>query len=100
MSNIDYEEGTLEQLEQDKSKLHQSYRDTQYQLERKNSHRFEFRYRDPEPNFDRRRVRGMLCNLFDVRDNRYSLALSMASGMVSITLLKFPMFLFLPILLH
>lgn len=88
LSKIDYEEGTLEKLEQDKNNLHQKYRDIQFQLERKSSHRFEFRYRDPEPNFDRRRVRGMVCNLFDVRDNRYSLALSMATGSVSSLKLK------------
>lgn len=37
-------------------------------------------YRDPEPNFNRRAVKGMVCRLFDVRDAKYMQALSTAGG--------------------
>lgn len=52
----------------------------QQELDRKGNHRFEVQYRDPEPNFDRRTVKGMVCRLFDVRDSKYSVALSTCGG--------------------
>lgn len=80
LGRIDYQEGLLEEMEEQRRILQQQRREMQHQLDRKNGHRFEFQYRDPEPNFDRRRVRGMVCMLFDVRDNRDSMALSMCAG--------------------
>lgn len=52
----------------------------QRELDRKGAHRFEVQYRDPEPNFNRRTVKGMVCRLFDVRDPKYMQALSTAGG--------------------
>lgn len=52
----------------------------QHELDRKGGHRFEVQYRDPEPNFNRRSVKGMVCKLFDVRDQQYSVALSTCGG--------------------
>lgn len=52
----------------------------QHELDRKGGHRFEVQYRDPEPNFNRRTVKGMVCKLFDVRDQKYTQALSTAGG--------------------
>lgn len=80
LSKIDYQEGLLEELEEQRRNLQQQRREVQTQFDRKNGHRFEFQYRDPEANFDRRRVKGMVCMLFDVRDNRDSMALSMCAG--------------------
>lgn len=51
-----------------------------HELDRKGGHRFEVQYRDPEPNFNRRTVKGMVCKLFDVTDPKYTLALSTAGG--------------------
>lgn len=48
--------------------------------DRKGAHRYEVQYRDPEPNFDRSTVKGMVCRLFDVRDPKYMQALSTAGG--------------------
>lgn len=50
------------------------------ELQTKNATRFEHHYQDPEPNFDRRAVKGMLCNLFDVVDPKYNIALSACGG--------------------
>lgn len=52
----------------------------EHELNRKGGHRFEVQYRDPEPNFNRRAVKGMVCKLFDVRDQKYSVALSTCGG--------------------
>ncbi|KAK2704127.1 hypothetical protein QYM36_017575, partial [Artemia franciscana] len=39
-----------------------------------------FQYRDPTPNFDRRRVKGMFCNLFKVKDPAFYTAIEVAAG--------------------
>lgn len=49
-------------------------------MDRKGGHQFEIQYHDPEPGFDRRTVKGMLCKLFDVRDQKYCCALSTCGG--------------------
>lgn len=77
---IKYEEGTLERLEERRSILNNECKQMQHELERKGGHRFEVQYRDPEPGFDRRTVKGMMCKLFDVRDAKYSAALSVCGG--------------------
>lgn len=41
---------------------------------------FNFDYKDPEPNFDRSRVKGLVCNLFKVKDARFATALETAAG--------------------
>jgi structural maintenance of chromosome 2 len=39
-----------------------------------------FEYKDPEPNFDRRRVKGLVANLFKIKDPKFSTALEVAAG--------------------
>lgn len=81
MSQINYHEGTLEQLEERRNELQQQRRELRSQVDRKGGHRFEFQYRDPEPNFDKNRVKGMVCMLFDIRDGqRNAMALGMSAG--------------------
>ena len=41
---------------------------------------FNLDYKDPEPNFDRSRVKGLVCNLFKVKDPKYATALETAAG--------------------
>lgn len=77
---IQYDDGTLERLEQQREALNNESRQMQHELDRKGGHRFEVQYRDPEPNFNRRSVKGMVCKLFDVRDAKYSPALSTCGG--------------------
>lgn len=52
----------------------------EHELNRKGGHRFEVQYRDPEPGFDRSKVKGMACKLFDVKDPKYMVALSTCGG--------------------
>lgn len=52
----------------------------EHELNRKGGHRFEVQYRDPEPNFNRNTVKGMVCKLFDVKDPKYYVALSTCGG--------------------
>lgn len=80
LAKIVYEEGTLEQLEERRDVLNRECQALKRESERKGGHRFEVQYRDPEPNFDRRQVKGMLCKLFDVRDQQYLNALSVCGG--------------------
>lgn len=70
----------MEELENQKKQLSDQCREYKYKLDQKNAYQYSFDYSDPEPNFDRNRVKGMVCNLFDVQNNRDSLALSMCSG--------------------
>ncbi len=39
-----------------------------------------FEYLDPEPNFDHKRVSGLVCNLFKLKDPKYATALEIAAG--------------------
>ncbi len=39
-----------------------------------------FEYTKPEPNFDETRVKGLVCNLFKVKDQKYATALEIAGG--------------------
>ncbi|XP_053685055.1 structural maintenance of chromosomes protein 2 [Sabethes cyaneus] len=80
LQNIDYEEGTIEQLQERKQVLSQEIRNLRGELDRKNAYRWEFQYRDPEPNFDRSTVKGMVAKLVSLRDRKYALALGTAAG--------------------
>lgn len=52
----------------------------QYELDNNNSYRYDFNYRNPEPNFDRRRVYGLVCRLFRVKDPKFCTALETCAG--------------------
>lgn len=67
-------------MESHREALNTACRQMQRELERKGAHRYEVQYRDPEPNFNRRTVKGMVCRLFEVRDPKYMQALSTAGG--------------------
>ncbi|VUZ41372.1 unnamed protein product, partial [Hymenolepis diminuta] len=43
-------------------------------------HQLQFDYTDPEPNFDRRRVFGVVAKLFDLVDPKYATAIEVAAG--------------------
>ncbi|XP_004517608.1 structural maintenance of chromosomes protein 2 [Ceratitis capitata] len=80
MSSIDYEDGSYEALQERKQVLQHEIRDLNQQLDRRNAYRYELQYRDPEPNFDRSKMRGMVGKLFNVRDEKNNLALMMTAG--------------------
>ena len=39
-----------------------------------------FDYKDPQPNFDRKRVKGLVSNLFKLKDPKFATALEVAAG--------------------
>lgn len=80
MQAIDYEDGSNEALQERKNVLQYEIRDLNHQLDRHNAYRYELQYRDPEPNFDRTKMRGMVGKLFNVRDEKNNLALMMTAG--------------------
>ncbi|VDM35248.1 unnamed protein product [Hydatigera taeniaeformis] len=43
-------------------------------------HQLQFEYTDPTPNFDRRRVYGVVAKLFDLVDSKYATAIEVAAG--------------------
>ncbi|XP_055592963.1 structural maintenance of chromosomes protein 2 [Uranotaenia lowii] len=80
LQKIDYEEGSIEQLQERKQVLQQEIRQLKGDLDRRNAYRWEFQYRDPEPNFNRGSVYGMVAKLVSVRDRKYALSLGTAAG--------------------
>lgn len=95
LSKINYQDGTLEELQQQQETLQRNRRDLKVKLDQMRAYRFEMQYQDPYPNFNRNSVKGRVCNLFDVKNQQDHLPLSMvAGGSVSCSLYCFYMTLF------
>ncbi|CAH1397372.1 unnamed protein product [Nezara viridula] len=82
LSKVDYQDGQLESLQEQYRTVSNEYR---YCSENFNEFahrcsRLNFQYRDPEPNFNRNKVKGLLCKLFSVKHERYARALEQAAG--------------------
>jgi structural maintenance of chromosome 2 len=74
----------MKSVEQKKAEIEGELRDLQDGLSHIDSSTV-FKYSDPTPNFDRRRVKGMFCNLFKVKDPAFFTAIEVAAcGYVSI----------------
>lgn len=73
-------DGSLEELQQQQDQLQRKRRELRSKLEQKKCYRFDFQYQDPTPNFNRKSVKGRVCNLFDVVNPKDYLALSMLAG--------------------
>lgn len=43
-------------------------------------HYLQFKYSDPKPNFDRRKVKGVVAKLIRLKDNKFATALEIAAG--------------------
>ncbi|XP_059613694.1 structural maintenance of chromosomes protein 2 [Phlebotomus argentipes] len=80
LGRVKYQEGSLEDLENRRIAVTEEMQKIQRALDQKGAHRFEFQYRNPEPNFNCHRVKGRLCNLFSLSDMKYGLALQMCAG--------------------
>ncbi|KAH8279499.1 hypothetical protein KR026_011688 [Drosophila bipectinata] len=80
LSNLNYEGGQFEQLRERRNELHLRKRELKRELDRSNASRYDLQYQDPEPNFDRRKVRGLVGKLFKVNDMSNSMALVTAAG--------------------
>lgn len=80
LQGLNYEGGEFEGLKERRQLLHSQVRDLKRDLDRRSGSRYELQYTDPEPNFDRHKVRGMVGKLFRVCDMQNSMALMMAAG--------------------
>uniref|UniRef100_A0A1E1XGS4 Structural maintenance of chromosomes protein n=1 Tax=Amblyomma aureolatum TaxID=187763 RepID=A0A1E1XGS4_9ACAR len=82
LSKLNYEEGREENLLSQKQQLQREIHGLRQNVdifEARNQH-LSFHYTDPVRNFDRRKVYGLVCDLFTVRDERATRALEMAAG--------------------
>uniref|UniRef100_A0A182QA09 Structural maintenance of chromosomes protein n=1 Tax=Anopheles farauti TaxID=69004 RepID=A0A182QA09_9DIPT len=80
LQSTGYEEGTMETYTGRRQTLQTEIRSLQGELDRRNAYRWELQYRDPEPGFDRRSVKGMVAKLVTVKDPKYALALGTVAG--------------------
>ncbi|XP_053658501.1 structural maintenance of chromosomes protein 2 [Anopheles marshallii] len=80
LQSTGYEEGSMETLSSRRQTLQNEIRSLRSDLDRRNAHRWELQYRDPEPGFDRRSVKGMVAKLVTVKDPKYAQALGTVAG--------------------
>lgn len=82
MKSIGYDDVRLSELQSQRKQLISSIREFSDKNEMLQSQlrRCIFNYRDPEPNFDRRKVKGLVCRLFNVKDPTYCMALETVGG--------------------
>lgn len=78
LSKINYQDGQLEDLVAQRTELSKECRNFRTEMDRLG--KFDFRYDDPIPSWDSRRVKGVAATLFRVRDQKYSRALSGVIG--------------------
>ncbi|KAL1139868.1 hypothetical protein AAG570_006845 [Ranatra chinensis] len=82
LKNTNYEDGLLDRLQDKLRTLNGEMRQCSEivnNFERKFP-QLSFHYKDPEPNFNRNTVRGLLCKLFTVKDPKFVRALETAAG--------------------
>lgn len=78
LSRINYQDGLIEEIT---AKVEALSKETQpIRNEMNKWSKFEFHYDNPTPTWDKRRVKGVAANLFRVRDQKYSRALSSCIG--------------------
>ncbi|XP_014219096.1 structural maintenance of chromosomes protein 2 [Copidosoma floridanum] len=82
LSKLNYEEGSLESLEQQKGALIREIRRLSDKVDNFESNypQLRFYYKDPEPNFRRDSVKGLICKSITVKDRTAAYALEMAAG--------------------
>lgn len=82
LQGINYTEGSLEGYQETRRVLHKDIRKLQDNVDDFESRypQLRFNYRDPEPNFRRESVKGLVCQLITLRDKRSAYALDVAAG--------------------
>lgn len=82
LSKLNYQEGYLESLEEQKGSLMREIRQLTDKVDNFESYypQLRFYYKDPEPNFRRELVKGLVCKSITVKDRRAAYALEMAAG--------------------
>ena len=78
LSKINYQDGQLEDLVAQKTDLTKECRNIRTEMDRFG--KFDFRYDYPSQSWDASRVKGFAANLFRVKDQKYSRALSSLIG--------------------
>ncbi|XP_066589198.1 structural maintenance of chromosomes protein 2 [Prorops nasuta] len=82
LKKINYMDGTKEKFQGQRDAIKKDIvvlQDRKDQFESKH-HRVRFQYKDPEPGFDRNRVKGLVCSLLTVKDKSAAYALEVAAG--------------------
>ncbi|XP_070501278.1 structural maintenance of chromosomes protein 2 [Chironomus tepperi] len=80
LKKITYQDGEIEALMEKKDELTRECRAMRQNIDRQNGSKFDFQYNDPIPNWDKRRVKGLVANCIRVKDQKYSRALSSMIG--------------------
>ena len=83
LSGLDFDPSAYERAERRVSELERSCGELRRAAEETESQlgsSLQFQYRDPEPGFDRSRVKGVVASLIEVRDERYSQAIEVTAG--------------------
>ncbi|XP_044586248.1 structural maintenance of chromosomes protein 2 [Cotesia glomerata] len=82
LNQINYTEGNLEKLQHQRQNLNQEIRGINDQidnfLDRYPNLRFD--YSNPEPNFNRKAVKGLVCTLFGLKEENAAYALEVTAG--------------------
>ncbi|KAF2889427.1 hypothetical protein ILUMI_16746, partial [Ignelater luminosus] len=82
LNKLNYPEEQMNEFRGRRPVLLNEIRGLQERVERFSNHYYytSFKYRDPETNFDRRRVHGVVCRLIQVKSPEYSVAIETAAG--------------------
>ncbi|CAH1773975.1 unnamed protein product [Owenia fusiformis] len=82
MSKLGYEDGKEENLTSTRRGLLHDVQELQEKIDGIEARfpQLQFEYRDPEKNFDRSKVYGLVANLIKVKDPKYATALEVAAG--------------------
>jgi len=82
LNSLNYEEGLDERLLAARRELEIEVTKFQGQVdtfEARNSN-LQFEYSDPEPNFQRSKIKGLVCKLIKIKDMKYATSLQIAAG--------------------
>ncbi|KAK3869016.1 hypothetical protein Pcinc_025643 [Petrolisthes cinctipes] len=82
LDQLDYDDSKVEELEGEKQMLNRQLFSLQEKIEGMESRypQLCFNYKDPEPNFNRASVKGLVCKLIKLRDASTSTALEVTAG--------------------
>lgn len=82
LKKLNYKDGYSEDLKRQKSNLIAEIKPLREKLDQFESRypRTRFQYQNPEPNFNAKSIKGVVCKLIDVKDKKAAYALEVAAG--------------------
>ncbi|XP_012525199.1 structural maintenance of chromosomes protein 2 [Monomorium pharaonis] len=82
MQKLNYKDGYLEDLKKQRNNLIAEMKPLREQLDQFESRypRTRFQYQNPEPNFNAKSVKGIVCKLINLKDRKAAYALEVAAG--------------------